>query len=35
VLDAFTRYQHAQGLSRERVDPASLFAPSTLDLSRI
>ena len=35
VLDAFTRYHHAQGLSRERVDPASLFAPSTLDLSRI
>jgi 4,5-dihydroxyphthalate decarboxylase len=35
VLDTFTRYHHAQGLSQQRVDPASLFAASTLDLSRI
>jgi len=35
VLDAFTRYHHDQGLSKARVDPAALFAASTLDLSRI
>jgi 4,5-dihydroxyphthalate decarboxylase len=35
VLETFTRYHHEQGLSRERVDPAALFAASTLDLSRI
>jgi 4,5-dihydroxyphthalate decarboxylase len=35
VLDTFMRYHHEQGLSKEKVDPAKLFAPSTLELSRI
>jgi 4,5-dihydroxyphthalate decarboxylase len=35
VLDTFTRYHYEQGLSARRVQPAELFAPSTLDLSKI
>jgi 4,5-dihydroxyphthalate decarboxylase len=35
VLDAFTRYHHAQGLSKALVRPEQLFAASTLDLSKI
>jgi 4,5-dihydroxyphthalate decarboxylase len=35
VLETFTRYHHRQGLSAQRVDPEQLFAPSTLDLTRI
>jgi 4,5-dihydroxyphthalate decarboxylase len=35
VLDTFMRYHHEQGLSRQKVDPANLFASSTLELSRI
>jgi 4,5-dihydroxyphthalate decarboxylase len=35
VLEAFTRYHHAQGLSARRVAPEELFAASSLDLSKI
>jgi len=35
VLDTFTRYHHDQGLSARKVDAAELFAPSTLDLTKI
>ena len=30
VIDIFTRYSYEQGLSREKRDPRSLFAPETL-----
>ena len=33
-LDTFTRYSYEQGLSARKVDPAELFAPTTLDLSK-
>lgn len=35
VLDKFTHYHHAQGLSSTRVEPEQLFAESTLDLTKI
>ncbi|MEP7060983.1 MAG: ABC transporter substrate-binding protein [Betaproteobacteria bacterium] len=35
VLETFCRYHHDQGLSAQIVDPATLFAPSALDLTRI
>ena len=35
VLETFTRYHHEQGLSARRVAPEELFAPSTLDLTKI
>lgn len=35
ILETFTRYHHEQGLSRARVVPEALFAPSTLNLSKI
>jgi 4,5-dihydroxyphthalate decarboxylase len=35
VLDVFTRYHHAQGLSKTLVRPEQLFASSTLDMSKI
>lgn len=35
ALEAFTRYHHAQGLSARKVAPEELFAPSSLDLSKI
>lgn len=35
VLETFTRYHHEQGLSTPRVEPEELFAPSTLDLTKI
>ena len=35
VLETFTRYHHLQGLSQALVEAEHLFAPSTLDLSKI
>lgn len=35
VLEKFTGYHHAQGLSARRVDPTELFTHSSLDLTRI
>ena len=35
VLETFTRYHHEQGLSAKKVAPEALFAPSTLDISKI
>jgi len=35
VLETFTRYHHAQGLSARLVAPEELFVASSLDLSRI
>jgi len=35
LLETFTRYHHEQGISARPVEPEELFAPSTLDLSRI
>ena len=35
TLEAFARYHHEQGLSVRKVAPEELFAPSTLDLSKI
>lgn len=35
VLETFTRYHHEQGLSSRRVPPEALFAPSSLDLTKI
>lgn len=35
VIDTFSRYHHAQGLSTRRVAPKELFAASALDLSKI
>jgi 4,5-dihydroxyphthalate decarboxylase len=35
VLETFVRYHHRQGLSARPVAPEELFAPSTLDVSRI
>jgi 4,5-dihydroxyphthalate decarboxylase len=35
VLETFTRYHHEQGLSARKVAPEELFAPSTLDISKI
>ncbi len=35
MLETFTRYHHAQGLSTRKVDPAELFAASTFDLAKI
>lgn len=35
VFDAFLRYHHEQGLSGRRLKPEELFAPSTLELSKI
>ena len=35
VVDTFLRYHHEQGLSSRRVKPEELFAPSTLDISKI
>jgi 4,5-dihydroxyphthalate decarboxylase len=35
VLETFTRYHHAQGLSQRKVAPEELFAHSTLDLTKI
>jgi 4,5-dihydroxyphthalate decarboxylase len=35
VIETFCRYHHDQGLSSHRVDPETLFAPSTLDLAKI
>ena len=34
-LEVFTRYHHEQGLSARRLAPEELFAPSTVDLSKI
>ena len=35
VLEVFLRYHHEQGLSKQRLAPEDLFAPSTLDLAKI
>ena len=35
VLEEFLRYHHEQGLSKRKLTPEELFAPSTLDLSKI
>ena len=35
ILETFTRYHHQQGLSSDRISPEALFAPSTLNLSKI
>ncbi len=35
TLEVFARYHHDQGLSVRKVAPEELFAPSTLDLSKI
>jgi 4,5-dihydroxyphthalate decarboxylase len=35
TIETFARYHHEQGLSKRRVSPAELFAPSSLDLSKI
>ncbi len=35
VLETFTSYHHAQGLSAHKVDPKDLFTQSSLELSRI
>ncbi|MDB5795871.1 MAG: 4,5-dihydroxyphthalate decarboxylase, partial [Noviherbaspirillum sp.] len=35
VLDAFTRYHFEQGLSVRKVASEELFAPSTLNLSKL
>jgi 4,5-dihydroxyphthalate decarboxylase len=35
VLETFTRYHYEQGLSQRKVAPQELFAPSTLDLTKI
>ena len=35
VLEAFTRYHHAQGLSARKIAPEELFPASTLELSKI
>jgi 4,5-dihydroxyphthalate decarboxylase len=35
ALDALCRYAHRQGLVSKRFTPADLFAPSTLEASRI
>jgi 4,5-dihydroxyphthalate decarboxylase len=34
-IETFARYHHEQGLSKRKVAPAELFAPSSLDLSKI
>lgn len=35
TLETFCRYHHEQGISKRRVDPEELFAPSTLELSKV
>jgi 4,5-dihydroxyphthalate decarboxylase len=35
TLETFTRYHHDQGMSDRVVDPRELFAPASLDLSKI
>jgi 4,5-dihydroxyphthalate decarboxylase len=35
VLETFTRYHFEQGLSAVKVNPESLFATSSLDLTKI
>lgn len=35
VIETFARYHHEQGLSKRLVKPEELFAPSSLDLSKI
>lgn len=35
TMETFTRYHHEQGLSTRRVAPEELFAPSTLELSKV
>ena len=35
VLDTFLRYHHEQGLSKRRFTPEELFAPETLESSRV
>jgi 4,5-dihydroxyphthalate decarboxylase len=35
VIETFARYHFDQGLSKRKVDPAELFSPSALDLSKI
>jgi 4,5-dihydroxyphthalate decarboxylase len=35
TLATFLRYSHEQGLAKERLDPASLFAPETLESFKI
>jgi 4,5-dihydroxyphthalate decarboxylase len=35
VLETFLRYHHEQGLSKRLVDMEELFAPSTLELTKI
>ena len=35
AIDTFSRYHFEQGLSKRRVAPEELFAPSALDLSKI
>jgi 4,5-dihydroxyphthalate decarboxylase len=35
VLDAFLRYHNEQGLSKRRLQPEELFAPETLETSKI
>ncbi|WP_299450322.1 ABC transporter substrate-binding protein [uncultured Pigmentiphaga sp.] len=35
VIETFARYHHSQGLSVRLVKPEELFAPSSLDLSKI
>ena len=35
VLDTFLRYHHDQGLSKRKLQPQELFAPETLESSKI
>lgn len=35
TLETFCRYHHEQGISKRRVDPAELFAESTLELAKV
>lgn len=35
TLDTFLGYHHAQGLSPERLTPRDLFAPETLEVTRV
>jgi hypothetical protein len=34
-IEAMTRYSHNQGLAIKKLTPAELFAPGTLEISKI
>lgn len=34
-IEALTRYAYEQGLVKKKLDPESLFAPPTLEMSKI